>query len=143
MKRFIVVLGAAGMFALVASIPWASARATASTDWNYIPMNVPVQLTTDGTVPDGIPLCRSASLGSIICYTPSFIKKAYEFPSTATLDGSGQTIVIVDAFGSPTIANDLATFDSVFGIAAPPSFTIFFRVSPTPFDTSTCPTVPI
>jgi subtilase family serine protease len=40
------------------------------------------------------------------------------------LDGSGQTILIVDAFGSPTVRQDLALFDAVFGIAAPPSFTI-------------------
>ncbi|PYU21596.1 MAG: hypothetical protein DMG32_20255 [Acidobacteria bacterium] len=31
----------------------------------------------------------------------------------------------MDAFGSPTIEADLALFDSVFGIPAPPSFTIF------------------
>jgi subtilase family serine protease len=144
MRRFMMVLlGAAGILALVVSIPWASAGVTPSTDWNYIPMNVPIQITDNGTAPDGIPLCRSASLGNIICYTPRFIKKAYGFPSTSTLDGSGQTIVIVDAFGSPTVASDLALFDAVFGIPAPPSFTIFCGNSPTPFDTSTCPTVPI
>src|SRR5574337_1754080 len=121
----------------------ASSPQSPSTDWNYIPMNVPVQISWDGTVPNGLPLCKSASLGNIICYSPRFIKKAYEFPSTATLDGSGQTIVIVDAFGSPTIASDLALFDAVFGIPAPPSFTIFCGNSPTPFDPSTCPTVPI
>src|SRR5919109_197879 len=77
------------------------------------------------SLPDGIPLCKSSTAGNIVCYTPVFIKKAYEYPSTATLDGSGQTIVIVDAFGSSTIASDLATFDARFGIAAPPSFTIF------------------
>ncbi len=32
--------------------------------------------------------------------------------------------MIVDAFGSPTIQQDLALFDAVFGIPAPPSFTI-------------------
>ncbi|HYY91606.1 MAG TPA: hypothetical protein VE955_06420, partial [Candidatus Dormibacteraeota bacterium] len=93
------------------------------------------------SLPDGIPLCKSSTAGNIVCYTPVFIKKAYEYPSTATLDGSGQTIVIVDAFGSSTIASDLATFDARFGIAAPPSFTIFCGNSATPFDTSTCPNV--
>src|ERR1700756_1627656 len=93
------------------------------------------------TVPQGIPLCKSASLGNIVCYTPNFIKKAYEYPSTATLDGTGQTIVIVDAFGSSTITSDLALFDAVFGISPPPSFTIFCGNSPTPFDTSTCPVI--
>jgi len=95
------------------------------------------------TQPNGLPLCKSASLGNIVCYSPSFIKKAYEYPSTATLDGTGQTIVIVDAFGSPTVASDLALFDAVFGIPAPPSFTIFCGNSPTPFDPTTCPQVNI
>src|SRR2546427_4956012 len=110
-------------------------------DFHYHPSLSYVQLGPATTLPQGLPLCKSASLGNIVCYTPSFIKKAYEYPSTATLDGSGQTIVIVDAFGSSTIAGDLALFDMRFGISAPPSFTIFCGNSPTPFDTSTCPTV--
>jgi subtilase family serine protease len=142
MKRFMIVL-AAGVLTLVGSAPWASAGTSSGTQWNYIPLNVPVQVTNDGTVPNGIPLCKSTSLVNIVCYSPAFIKKAYEFPSTFTLDGSGQTIVIVDAFGSPTIASDLARFDSAFGIPPAPSFTIFCGDSPTPFDTSTCPQVPI
>jgi subtilase family serine protease len=112
-------------------------------DFNYKPGVSYVQLGPDTTLPQGLPLCKSASLGNIVCYSPKFIKKAYEFPSTSTLDGSGQTIVIVDAFGSPTIANDLALFDARFGIAAPPSFTIFCGNSPTPLDPTTCPTVNI
>src|SRR5260370_23562852 len=64
----------------------------------------------------GLPFCFSASLGSILCYTPSFLKTAYNFPNN--LDGTGQTIVIVDAFGSPTIQSDLNTFDGAFGLPA-------------------------
>src|SRR5712691_5258663 len=112
-------------------------------DFNYKPNLTYVQLSPDTTFPQGLPLCKSASLGNIVCYSPSFIKKAYEFPSTSTLDGTGQTIVIVDAFGSPTIVNDLALFDARFGIPAPPSFTIFCGNSPTPLDPSTCPVVNI
>ena len=114
----------------------AATNTSSRTDWNYIPMNFPIQISSTATSPDGLPLCNSASLGNIVCYTPTFIKKAYEFPSTSALDGSGQTIVIVDAFGSPTITSDLALFDTVFGIAAPPSFTILCG-------NGVCPTVPI
>ncbi len=110
-------------------------------NFDYSPSIQFVQLGPLTTMPQGLPLCTSASLGNIVCYSPAFVKKAYEYPSTATLDGTGQTIVIVDAFGSPGIASDLATFDTVFGIPAPASFTIFCGNSPTPFDTSTCPTV--
>src|SRR5881397_1277800 len=114
-----------------------------TSSFNYSPNLYYSLLGPATTVPQGIPLCKSSSLGNIVCYTPSFIKKAYEYPSTATLDGSGQTIVIVDAFGSSTVASDLALFDSAFGIPAPPSFTIFCGNSPKPFDTSTCPHVNI
>src|SRR5213594_635109 len=114
-----------------------------SSDYNYVVNPHVVQVGPDTTLPNGLPLCRSASLGSIVCYTPKFIKKAYNFPSLATLDGAGQTIVIVDAFGSPTVASDLALFDAVFGIPAPPSFTIFCGNAQNPYDPSQCPTVNI
>ncbi len=115
----------------------------ASSDFHYTVNPSVVQVVPGSIQPDGLPLCKSLRLGNIVCYSPKFIKKAYEFPSTAALDGSGQTIVLVDAFGSPTIASDLALFDTRFGISAPPSFTIFCGDSPKPFDTSTCPTVNI
>jgi subtilase family serine protease len=71
-----------------------------------------------------MPYCGTGSGLQLICYGPSFVRKAYNFPSPSVLDGRGQTILIVDAFGSPTIKADLARFDAVFGIPAPPSFTI-------------------
>src|ERR1700687_4998411 len=69
-------------------------------DFDYIAKPPYVQVTPGKVVPAAIPFCNS-SVGPLICYTPIFIRTAYNFPST--LDGSGQTIVIVDAFGSPTI----------------------------------------
>jgi subtilase family serine protease len=50
------------------------------------------------------------------CYGPSQIRRAYDFP--AGLNGAGQTIVIIDAFGDPYIASDLEAFDSAFGLPA-------------------------
>src|SRR2546422_949857 len=123
--------------------PMSIGPVTSLLNFNYAPNLSYVQLGPLTTLPQGLPLCKNASLGSIVCYSPSFIKKAYEYPSTATIDGAGQTIVIVDAFGSPTVESDLALFDSLFGIPAPPSFTIFCGNSPKPFDTSTCPHVNI
>src|SRR5947208_15605995 len=123
--------------------PMSIGPVTSLLNFNYAPNLSYVQLGPLTTLPQGLPLCTNASLGSIVCYSPSFIKKAYEYPSTATIDGAGQTIVIVDAFGSPTVESDMALFDSLFGIPAPPSFTIFRGNSPKPFDTSTCPHVNI
>lgn len=48
-------------------------------------------------------------------YTPVQIKTAYGISQVAST-GSGQTIAIVDAYGSPTIANDLAVFSKKFGL---------------------------
>ena len=50
----------------------------------------------------------------LICYTPRDLKVAYDFPSN--LNGAGQTIVIVDAFGYPRVQKDLNTFDAEFGL---------------------------
>src|SRR6266700_3767543 len=91
-------------------------------DFNYSANPIAIQVSPNGMSPDGLPLCRSASLVNIVCYSPSFIRAAYHYPTS--LDGSGQTIVIVDAFGSPTISSDLSFFDVFFNIPAPPSFTI-------------------
>ena len=64
--------------------------------------------------------------GGCGCYEPAQFQAAYGLTSLyADKDtGTGQTIVIIDAFGSPTIAKDLATFDTGFGLPAPPHFTV-------------------
>jgi subtilase family serine protease len=63
---------------------------------------------------------------TVPCYEPSQLETAYDEGPLFTngIDGKGQTIVIVDSYGSPTIESDLATFDAQFGLPAPPSFTI-------------------
>ncbi len=55
------------------------------------------------------------------CYTPTDITKAYGIKALhdAGVDGSGQTIVIVDAYGSPTALHDLQFFSTTFGLPAP------------------------
>lgn len=70
----------------------------------------------------------------IHCYQPAQFAKAYNLIPlhSAGIDGSGTTIVIVDAFGSPTIANDLKVFDQEFGLPDPPSLTILQPVGPVP-----------
>ncbi len=51
-------------------------------------------------------------------YAPAEMQTAYNMNALyqAGLDGSGQTIVIVDAYGSATIANDAAVFSQVYGL---------------------------
>jgi subtilase family serine protease len=72
--------------------------------------------------------CDAATGGAVMaCYGPADIRNQYDFNPlySAGDNGSGQTIVIFDSFGSPTIQPDLATFDSTYGIPAPPSFNVY------------------
>src|SRR5579885_1130482 len=78
--------------------------------------------------------CRK-SLG-IPCYNPFELRRAYNVDGLLSMgdDGSGQTIIIVDSFGSPTIQRDLHAFDQAFGIPDPPSFKIYTPLGTKPFD---------
>jgi subtilase family serine protease len=68
------------------------------------------------------------------CYQPSQLTKAYNLAALHDhgIDGRGKTIVIVDSFGSPTIANDLKVFDQTFGLPDPPSLTVRQDAGPVP-----------
>jgi hypothetical protein len=48
-------------------------------------------------------------------YSPAQLRTAYGI-SNLSLDGSGQTIAIIDAYGDPNIYGDLDAFDKQFGI---------------------------
>ncbi len=68
------------------------------------------------------PFCPQVNL---VCYTPAHLQQAYDFPTGRKAPtGQGQTILIVTAFGSATIQQDLAQFDAENGLPAPPAFSI-------------------
>ena len=62
----------------------------------------------------------------VACYQPSQVQQAYNVGPLfkAGVTGKGQTIVIVDSYGSPTVRQDLAKFDQQFGLPAPPHLTV-------------------
>ena len=66
--------------------------------------------------------------------SPGQIAAAYDLPKLAAagITGTGQTIVVIDSFGSPTIARDLAHFDGYFKLPAPPSFRVIQPTGPVP-----------
>jgi subtilase family serine protease len=68
------------------------------------------------------------------CYQPGQFETAYGLRGLHQhgIDGRGKTILLVDSFGSPTIANDLKVFDKTFGIPDPPSLTIRQDAGPVP-----------
>jgi len=69
------------------------------------------------------------------CYDPFQMRHAYEVDSliAAGYDGTGQTIVIIDAFDDPFLADDLAAFDTIYGLPTP-NFTQIYPDGPTTFD---------
>ena len=62
----------------------------------------------------------------VACYGAGQIQRAYDLPALYRrgITGRGQTIVIADPFGSPTIAHDLAVFDRTYALPSPPSLRI-------------------
>jgi subtilase family serine protease len=54
------------------------------------------------------------------CYGPDQLRTAYGTQTllSAGYDGTGRTIIVIDAYGSPTLAADVANFTTVWGIPA-------------------------
>jgi subtilase family serine protease len=80
-------------------------------------------MASSAATPNGSP-------GQPAGFSPGQISQAYGFNQiyfnngTIKGDSSGQTIAIVDAYNQPNIASNLQTFDSMYGLPAPPHFTV-------------------
>jgi subtilase family serine protease len=70
---------------------------------------------------------------SFHCYNPANITKAYGVDQlhAAGLTGTGETIVIVDAYGSPTALSDLQFFSTTFSLPAPDLTIVYPDGTPT------------
>ena len=82
---------------------------------------------------------RPHTLAFVFCYGPDQIRAAYGIQPVleSGITGAGRTIVIIDAFQSPTIRQDLALFDHVWNypdptlnIIAPEGLTSFSAADP-------------
>ena len=127
----VVALVAAAVAAIVAAVPATTAAPAPAKGSAH--RQAPRVSITPGVMRLGVPKqtgppttaqCERAY--GIACYQPGQLRAAYNLPPLygKGITGKGQTIVIVDSFGSPTIRQDLAAFDKQFGYPAPPSFTI-------------------
>ncbi len=81
-------------------------------------------------VPFSDPQCEATF--QIKCYVPDQVEAAYNLPSLyhGGITGKGRTIVVVDAFGSPTIGDDLLQFDQYLGLGTPPLRVVKFGKMP-------------
>lgn len=70
------------------------------------------------------------------CYSPQEIRKAYGVTGLLAngFTGKGQSIVIIDSFGSPTIQHDLKVFDAGYGLPDPPSLKVVAPLGTIKFD---------
>lgn len=78
--------------------------------------------------------CKTAL---VHCYTPDDIARAYSVDKlhAEKITGKGQTIVIVDSYGSPTALQDLQNFSNTFGLP-PPDLTIVYPTGTPTFSNS-------
>jgi subtilase family serine protease len=79
------------------------------------------KLALEGTIAPGTqvgPLRNCQKAGT--CYGPDQIRVAYGVQPLLNrgITGAGRTIVIIDAYGSDTLAADVAEFDAYFGLPA-------------------------
>jgi subtilase family serine protease len=83
-----------------------------------------------------IPTSQCEAEFNVVCYSPVQYRVAYDLNPLYRrgITGAGRTIVIVDAFGSPTIRQDLSFFDQTFHLPGPPSFQVIQPAGAVHFD---------
>jgi subtilase family serine protease len=123
LHRVRYLIGAAGATALVTGSLFAAGASAVAPVVSVQPAALHAQLASRTQPPTEAQCVTSFT---VPCYDPAQFQTAYnEQPLfDRGITGRGETIVIVDSYGSPTIQSDLATFDAQFGLPAPPSFKI-------------------
>jgi subtilase family serine protease len=99
-------------------------------------IQVSPKYTQAATDPSGKVLFTCQNNGAPVrCYGPNQIRQAYDIQRVlnAGINGAGSTIVIIDAFQSPTIRQDLRLFSRTWGLANP-TLNIIAPDGLTPFD---------
>jgi subtilase family serine protease len=77
--------------------------------------------------PAPLSIAQCLATMNLRCYTPVQYRAAYDLKPlySSNITGKGQTIMIVDSFGSPTISHDLAVFDKQWGLPDPPALNTY------------------
>jgi len=93
-----------------------SATSTASPFLKVGPKAIPANIASPGY---GLFTCQGVGPDpGYTCYDPYQVRHAYDIDNllNAGFTGKGKTIVIVDAFQAPNIAEQLTTYDSFYGL---------------------------
>jgi subtilase family serine protease len=120
--RFTRLVGAVGLVG-ASAIAVAPAAAVSAAVVAPVPASIGHHVYKMGrrAAPPTTAQCQAAF--KINCYSPNQLEQAYNVKKLYNkgITGRGRTIAVVDAFGSPTAAADLHTFDKAFGLPDPPS----------------------
>jgi len=136
-RRRLLPVAAAGLvaFGVAAAVPSSAATATAShraVSAHMVPaIGAHPVVIKAGTAGQKTFSCQAIG-APVRCYTPQQLIHAYGFNKFHNR-GLGETIVIIDAFQSPTLLQDIQLEDSTFGLPAP-HLTIVAPQGLTPFD---------
>jgi subtilase family serine protease len=76
------------------------------------------QFLSSGLIPPTQAQCNSAIPNHRRCFSPDSMRVSYNLPPlyAAGNEGQGQTIAIIDSFGNPNMASDLANFNTQMGL---------------------------
>jgi hypothetical protein len=121
MRRYLVLT--VGLVGLVAGLASGVPAAATSGGLRFVPL---VAVAPDARPAGGQDVACTTpppvfTYAFFHCYTPSDIAAAYGLDKVHAegLTGQGQTIVIVDSYGSPTALSDLQFFSQTFGLPDP------------------------
>jgi len=135
----VAALGAALVACLAYGVGGATSAGAAGP--SIVPHKIKVDPLVEGHAaanPVGTFGCQSRPLGgpSPRCYQAFQMENAYDVTPLLNdgKDGTGRTIVIIDAYGNPTMASDLQDFDAVMGLPNTNFSVITPAGSPPPFD---------
>ena len=121
----LAMLAVGGASAPAATVTAATVTATAAAGDGVIvtPGTRHPQRESDGG-PSATAECEQSL--QIACYNPAQLQQAYGLNALYSrgITGKGATIVIVEPYGSPTIASDLRAFDRAENVPNPPSLRI-------------------
>jgi subtilase family serine protease len=99
---------------LLSSSAWVGAQAPGRSVYIADPPRKLLASMTQGLPQQFPPPSLCVAVFGLACYTPQLMRAAYNVPAAYT--GLNQTIVIVDAYGSPTVREDLHVFSQEFGL---------------------------
>jgi subtilase family serine protease len=126
MKRLVIAVTAIAVIAVAGVAGGSSRSAQLNSQGALAPQIVqapggPVAIQQRWHRASGWSGCTAAG-GNLHCYLPSDIREAYGIDQLPE-KGDGQTVVLIDAYGSPAAADELQTFHDAFFPSEPnPNF---------------------